>query len=147
MYPNACSSEQYEIEVGDILFSHINSPEHIAKTAIYIGKPSRLMHGINLLRLRCKSDAVNPLWLNQLLKHSSTRSHFRTRCKKAVNQASLNQQDIKTFACITPPLSIQQVFAHKVDAIAAKRPTLESAALEFDSLFSSLQHRAFRGEL
>ena len=40
-----------KLEVGDILFSHINSPIHVGKTAVYNGAEP-LYHGINLLRLR-----------------------------------------------------------------------------------------------
>lgn len=43
--------ENFQLAPGDILFSHINSVDHIAKTALYSGTPTRLIHGINLLRL------------------------------------------------------------------------------------------------
>ncbi|MGC2547091.1 MAG: hypothetical protein WA426_14680, partial [Silvibacterium sp.] len=37
------------LQPGDILFSHINSVEHIGKCAVYKGVPNHLVHGMNLL--------------------------------------------------------------------------------------------------
>ena len=44
------SSEKYRLQVGDILFSNINSVEYIGNTA-FIDKDYDLYHGMNLLRL------------------------------------------------------------------------------------------------
>lgn len=145
--PSKGLKERYQLQVGDILFSHINSPEHIAKTAIYQGDPSLMIHGINLLRLRCSSNEVDAHWLLHLLKQRSVRAYFRTRCKKAVNQASLNQQDIKSLICIVPPLELQAIFSERVEAANIHRLLHEKSAIELDKLFQSLQQRAFRGEL
>jgi type I restriction enzyme, S subunit len=139
--------DQYRLKPGDILFSHINSPAHIAKTALYCGKPEILIHGINLLRLRADDARVHPVWFLHLLKHPATRAHFQTRCKKAVNQASLNQTDIKPFATILPPLKLQKEFASAVSAIERIKSTQVLSLAKLDTLFVSLQQRAFRGEL
>lgn len=54
---------------------------------------------------------------------------------------------LKTLPIPLPPLSLQQVFARRVEGVEAMRaPHVESLAL-LDRLFASLQHRAFRGEL
>jgi type I restriction enzyme S subunit len=137
----------HRLQVGDILFSHINSPEHIAKTAIYMGEPEILIHGINLLRMRVDRKLVDPIWMTHFLKAPTTRSHFRTRCKKAVNQASLNQTDIKTFDAYLPPLPLQQKFTAIVESIERQKTTQRAHLAELDALFAALQHRAFRGEL
>jgi type I restriction enzyme, S subunit len=145
--PNPALLERYRLEVDDILFSHINSPEHIAKTAIYSGVPSPMIHGVNLLRLQCNREVVNPRWFVQLLKHPAIRTYFRTRCKKAVNQASLNQQDIKSLSCIIPPLALQNTFNERLTSISNLQKIYQAAVEESEELFCSLQSRAFRGEL
>ena len=137
----------HRLQSGDILFSHINSPDHIAKTAIYMGEPEILIHGINLLRMCVDRNFVDPIWMTQFLKTPTTRSHFRTRCKKAVNQASLNQTDIKTFDAYLPPLPLQQKFAAIVESIERQKATQRAHLAELDALFAALQHRAFRVEL
>jgi type I restriction enzyme S subunit len=145
--PDDSLNESFQLHPGDILFSHINSVDHIGKTAIYSGNPTPLIHGINLLRLSPKRDSVDPLWLLHLLKHDAVRMHFRTRCKRAVNQASLNQQDIKSLSIYLPPISLQHEFARRVTTLEALKAKHRTALAELDTLFASLQHRAFRGEL
>jgi type I restriction enzyme S subunit len=54
---------------------------------------------------------------------------------------------VEQFRVLVPPLELQQEFSECVEHIEAlKKPMLQSAA-QLDSLFGSLQHRAFRGEL
>jgi len=145
--PDESLIENFQLEPGDILFSHINSVEHIGKTALYSGTPTPLIHGINLLRLRPNVEFVDPVWLLHLLKHDFVRTHFRTRCKRAVNQASLNQPDIKSVRTFLPPLSLQHAFARRVAALQSLECAHRASLAAQDSLFASLQQRAFQGEL
>src|SRR5206468_5777899 len=45
------TEKRYKLRYGDILFSHINSLEHVGKTAIYKDIPPILIHGMNLIRI------------------------------------------------------------------------------------------------
>src|SRR5438067_1758837 len=63
--PTPRERQKYQLQSGDILFSHINSPEHIGKTALFrSNKP--LIHGINLLLLRVNREACHPEYLNSI---------------------------------------------------------------------------------
>lgn len=145
--PDPALLEDFRLEIGDILFSHINSIAHIGKTALYTGAPELLIHGINLLRIRPKREAVEPTWFLHLLKHDVVRTHFRTRCKPAVNQASLNQSDIQALQMFLPPLSLQREFARVLQAAHKLGEVQRTSLSALDESFDSLQHRAFRGEL
>jgi type I restriction enzyme S subunit len=145
--PNPALLAEFRLEVGDILFSHINSIAHIGKTALYAGLPELLIHGINLLRVRPNREAVEPVWLLHILKHDVVRTHFRTRCKPAVNQASLNQSDIKCLQIFLPPLPLQRNFVRTVQAVDTLGEVQRAGLSAIDQCFASLQHRAFRGEL
>lgn len=101
---------KYALRSGDILFSHINSPEHIGKTAIFRSKRT-LIHGVNLLVLRPDIRKCHPEYLNYYLMSFEARALFRTRCKKAVNQASLNQEDVSSLPVPLPPLPVQKRIA------------------------------------
>jgi type I restriction enzyme S subunit len=101
---------KYQLRSGDILFSHINSPAHIGKTAIF-RSDQVLIHGVNLLLLRLDLERCYPEYLNYYLKSFEVRAWFRARCKKAVNQASLNQSDIKLVEAPLPPLPEQKRIA------------------------------------
>lgn len=106
--PTEEQTDKYKLLDGDILFSHINSPTHIGKTAIYYDSLGTIIHGINLLLLRPNKKIVFPKYLDYYLKSSKVRTYFEARCKKSVNQASLNQKDIKGLEVIIPPLEEQE---------------------------------------
>jgi len=106
--------EKYSLQKGDILFSHINSPEHIGKTALFVLNQV-LVQGINLLLLRAKSDKCDSAYLTYYLKSSGVRALFRARCKKAVNQASLNHGDITSLQVPLPSLPEQRRIAAMLD--------------------------------
>ncbi len=91
------------LETGDILFSHINSVEHIAKTAIYEGDPLLLIHGMNLLLFKPNKEKCFPSYFLHYLKWERTRNQFRSMAKQAVNQASINQTQIQSFNVVLPP--------------------------------------------
>ncbi|MEU0638151.1 restriction endonuclease subunit S [Streptomyces albidoflavus] len=48
---------------------------------------------------------------------------------------------------VDPPLSLKEEFSRKAEAALVLRAAQRSHAMELDSLFDSVQHRAFRGEL
>ena len=84
---------KYLINKGDILFSHINSPPHVGKTALF-NSDDELYHGVNLLLMRPKSS-ISPIFLEYFLKYLYQCDYWKKECKQSVNQASVNQQDIK----------------------------------------------------
>ena len=113
-YINGISHQQlseYRLKDGDILLSHINSVEHIGKTAIYRGVPEILLHGMNLLLLRLDSRKANTFFYIQYFKYNVVRDRIRSLAKKAVNQASINQNELSNLLLPVPPLSEQQKIA------------------------------------
>ena len=101
----------YRLIEGDILFSHINSLEHIGKTAIYEGEPELLLHGMNLLLLRSDKSKIEPSYLVYSLKFYRAKELFKSMAKRAVNQASINQTELKRIKIPLPPLPEQQKIA------------------------------------
>lgn len=108
---------KYSLRNGDILFSHINSIKHIAKTAIYEGNPPLLIHGMNLLLLRPNREKVYPRFLLNLLKFERTRNKFRSLAKKAINQASINQKEVGSVKIPLPPLIEQRKIARIISSV------------------------------
>lgn len=109
--------KDFKLEVGDILFSHINSFEHVGKTSIYKGKPSFLIHGMNLLLLRAKKSICSPFFLIFLLKSEEIRGKIRNLSGQAVNQVSVNTFDLYNLKLPLPPLPEQQKIAEILETI------------------------------
>jgi len=145
--------KECKLEVGDILFSHINSIEHIAKAAIYLGKPEFLIHGMNLLLLRPNKEFVDPIFLLFYLKYEETRNRFRSWAKKAVNQASINQSELSAFLIPLPPFVEQQKIAsilssvdediQKTDEIIQKAQELKKGLMQ-QLLTKGIGHTKFK---
>ena len=116
------NSESYKLQVGDILFSNINSVEYIGNTA-FVDKDYDLYHGMNLLRLIPNSKIVVTFYLYLLLNTRKMLNRFKTICNKAVSQASINQTDLGKTIIVLPSLenqikicNIYEVLFSKIEA-------------------------------
>ena len=138
---------KWRMEPGDILFSHINSESHIGKTAIYRGHPDPLIHGMNLLLLRPDAKRTRHEYLFAMLNTDSVRTAYRQKCKRAVNQASLNQKDISTLRVAVPPLDAQDRFCRLAENLLMQIEAQRKAADKIERLFENLLHSAFAGDL
>ena len=74
------------------------------------------------------------------------REHFR-RLQRGVRQKNLNLAMIRAISIPLPPLSRQTRFASIVESIEQQKARLKAHLAELDTLFASLQSRAFNGEL
>ncbi len=81
--------DDYILQDGDILMSHINSEKHLGKTAIYKKqKDEKIIHGMNLLCLRPDKDVVLPEYAFYFLSSVTFLRQIPNITKKSVNQAS-----------------------------------------------------------
>ena len=96
------------MQAGDILFSHINSEPHLAKTAIFPECETPVVHGINLLRLRPRGEFIEPLFALYILKSDYFVQKARSLAQRAVNQASINVSSLRRITIPLPPLEAQR---------------------------------------
>ena len=99
---------------GDILFSHINSYEHLAKTALF-DEDAKVVHGANLLRLRPDQTKIVPGYASYVFKSDIFRDNARRYAQRAVNQASINSTSIKGLEIPLPPIEIQREIVAEID--------------------------------
>lgn len=132
------SAGDFLLEAGDILFSHINSLEHLGKAAIYTGYPEKLVHGMNLLNLRPDQSKVDCRYLLRALRAPGTKAKLLRIANKSVNQASIAAGNLKKIEIPLPPLPEQRRIAailDKADALRAKR---REAIAKLDQLLQSV---------
>lgn len=137
----------YGLRPGEIVINRVNSREYLGKSALIPPLSEPVVFESNMMRLGVDQGRIDPVFLIQLLQTQHIRAHILKSAKDAVNQSSINQQDVKSIPLIVPPLLQQELFARRVtlsDALAARQ---RACLTEMDALFASLQHRAFRGEL
>jgi type I restriction enzyme, S subunit len=126
------------MEPGDILFSHINSVEHIGKCAVYRGTPEKLVHGMNLLCLRCDTAKLLPEFAKYLIRGPEFRTRLSNFINKAVNQASVSIGNLKTIPVSVPPLAEQRRIAEVLDRAEALRAKRRAAITQLDTLTQSI---------
>ena len=126
------------LQEGDILFSHINSVEHIGKCAVYRGVPAQLVHGMNLLCFRPDPTQVTPEFAKYLIRSTSFRNRLSNFVNKAVNQASVSIGNLRTIPVRIPPLEEQRRIAAILDQAEALRTQRRTALALLDSLTQSL---------
>lgn len=133
---SAC--RRWLLQPGDILFSHINSVEHIGKCAVYSGEPEKLVHGMNLLCLRCDTERLVPEFGKYVIGSGPFRARLSNFINKAVNQASVSVSNLKTIEVQIPPIDEQRRIAAILDRVEALRAQRRQALARLDGLTQSL---------
>jgi type I restriction enzyme S subunit len=137
--------DRYLARPGDILFNRTNSPELVGKTAIFRDSRSMAYAGY-LIRLRVNQDNV-PEYLAAFLNSAYAKRVLRGMCKSIIGMANINATEVQTIRIAQPPLSVQRTFAHRLAGVGRLRSAHRASLSQLDTLFASLQDRAFRGEL
>ena len=138
-------SDKHLVEVGDVLFNRTNSKELVGKTAVYDG-PSTMAYAGYLVRARPK-DAASAHYISGFLNSSYGKATLRGMCKSIVGMANINAKEFSAIEIAIPPIAVQRDFASRVKAVRDYRRRLEAHQGVLDTLFGSLQERAFAGEL
>lgn len=138
-------------EAGDIVLSHINSIEHVGKTALIEEYYLPLIHGMNLLRIRLKKELINPKYFALYTQGYDFKSEVVDRVNRAVNQVSLNQKRLNEITIPIPPLAEQERIVNRIESLfdkVDKAVCLVAEAREgFEKRRAAILERAFSGEL
>lgn len=137
---NSVGYEDFRMQKGDILYSHINSLSQIGKVAYYNGK-KEIYHGMNLLLLRA-NQCLNKQYLYYMLLTTYMRHMAQVIAKPAVNQASISTRDLKKIKIPVPPLPEQQKIAEVLStwdkAIEKQSQLIEKLELRKKGLMQKL---------
>lgn len=136
---------------GDIALSHINSAEHVGKTALINANMLPLVHGMNLLRLRFYRECCMPLFFQYFSQSFQYKDEILSRINMAVNQVSINQKQISCLEIPLPPLPEQQRIVDRIESLFAKldeaKQKAQDALDSFETRKAAILHKAFTGEL
>ena len=147
--PRLVPRPELEIAPGDLLFVRKNTHDLVAAVAYVHRVRPRLMLSDLIFRLRLKSGVeVEPTFLWQLLIQPRQRQIIqRFAGGSAGSMPNISKAKLKTLKLIKPPLDLQQRFATIVHSVKQQKTHQRAHLAELDTLFASLQSRAFRGDL
>ena len=127
--------EDYVLQDGDILMSHINSVKHMGKSAIYEKNiDESIIHGMNLLCLRPKVNIVIPDFLYSYFQMDFFYEQVLSITKKAVNQASMTIKDLGNLTVIVPDIESQMIYVDFVRQSNKSKFALQEAIKDLDAL-------------
>jgi type I restriction enzyme, S subunit len=140
---------ELEVKVGDLLFVRKNTYELVAASVLVRSTMPKLLLPDLIFRLRLNSDApINSCFLHKLLINPSKRREIQKLASGAASSMpNISKAKLYSVLIEVPPLSLQQEFAQRIEAIEHQKSQHRESLAQLDKLFASLQHRAFRGEL
>lgn len=139
--------EEFALKEGDVLINRVNSRNYVGKTALVGALQEPVVFESNMMRLRLETQRVRERFFAEFMQTQDARRQLAPMVKDAINQSSINQQDVKMIEVPMPPIEVQDAFVCTIDDLESQRTALESSTRLADVLFTSLQSRAFRGEL
>lgn len=139
--------ELYALREGEIVINRVNSREYLGKSAVVPALSETTVFESNMMRFDVDRETLEPGFLIEYLQTSLVRAHVNRSAKDAVNQSSINQRDVKAIPVVVPPLAEQRLFVQRASSADRLMAQHDASVATLNTLFASLQHRAFRGEL
>jgi type I restriction enzyme S subunit len=135
---------QYSIESGDIVMTRKGT---VGNCSVYPSDfPLGIMHS-DLLRLRVDREKCDPLFLSHQLHYSRAVAGQLALISGGAVMPGINVTKLKSLEVLIPGIVLQREFANRVSAVEKLKATQRASLAELDTLFASIQHRAFSGEL
>ena len=141
---------RYALAAGDLVINRVNSMTHLGKC---IAIPSNLEGALfesNMMRLGLR-DGVSPQFVASYLGSAIGRSRLIERAKWAVNQASINQQDVCRTLVPLPPadeqLEIDRLLEEHMAALADQGAAITKLLALSGAQRQNILRAAFSGQL
>lgn len=137
--------EKYTVKRGDILFNRTNSADLVGKTAVWNFDEPFAFAGY-LVRGRTK-EGVSPYYISGYLNSAHGKAVLRNMAKNIVGMANINAKELQRIKILDVPSNEQEAYERRISAVQKLKAERQTEAGVFDSLFASLQSRAFNGTL
>jgi type I restriction enzyme S subunit len=137
--------ESFSLRPGDLLFNTRNSKELVGKVCVYTGSDGWLFNN-NLMRIRFK-EGIEATVVATQFQFQRVQRELEQRKSGTTSVFAVYWKSLKTLPILIPPLDLQHRFATIVESIESHKTHLRAHLTELDTLFDSLQSRAFNGEL
>lgn len=134
---------KYQLHEDDIVVNRVNSRPFLGKSAIIPALLEPLVFESNMMRFSVKKDLVLPTYVIAALQTDEVRRQLLSRAKDAINQSSINQDDVRSVRLKLPPLEVQRRFASRITEIQGILAQTETAVATANLLGASLMAHLF----
>ena len=108
----------------------------LGRVSLYDGEDDQANLSGNLCFIRLKKGVVHKFILYILISNDF-RDYIRRTTVGGIDKRALNVKQIGSFPIILPPLSLQQSFASKIEAIEQQKALIQQSITEVETLFNS----------
>lgn len=131
-----------KIDAGDVLYTCVGSYGY---TAVVDGK-NEFVFQRHIAHIKPDKSLVQPQYLVWGLEAPKIRQQA-DKLATGIAQKTVTLKALKSIEIPIPPFEMQIDFSDRISVIENQKKSLESDLKQLDSLFTSLQHRAFTGQL
>lgn len=136
---NIDSYKNHILDNEDLIMSHINSRQFLGRTVIYLKKGNEaIIHGMNVLRIITKKDVLNPFYAYYYFKTPHFRKAIDNIRTDAINQSSINTNNIKDIKIHIPDLPTQEKVVGILRGIDKKIEENEDMNAELEAMAKQL---------
>lgn len=142
-------TESHFVRAGDLLFSRANTTDLVGATAYVFTTPPNLLLPDKIWRFVWRSrDEIDPFFVWFMFQHPKFRYEIGKRATgTSGSMKNISQEKVFSMRAIMPPVAAQRRFGLTARSVANTLTLQQESATKLDTLFSSLQHRAFQGDL
>jgi len=147
--PDYIPPRSHVVQKGDLLFSRANTADLIGATALVDEVPENIVLPDKLWRFVWHTPRnANPSFVRFLFQHPKFRHEIGKRATgTSGSMKNISQEKVLGITCALPPMELQEKFAHRVTSVEKLKATQQASLAKLDTLFASLQYKAFEGGL
>lgn len=134
---------KFRLQPRDLVINRVNSPEYLGKSTIIPALTEETVFESNMMRLTVDESRALPEYVIELLQTTHAKNHFLANAKHAINQSSVNQQDVKSLTVPMPPLSNQHYFVDMVEHVRSVQAQQFAATTKAQATFDALLAGSF----
>lgn len=135
--------EKYSLFNDSIVINRVNSREYLGKCALIEDLEETTVFESNMMNFMVDKTKVLPRFIVDQLCTYYVKGQILTLCKDAVNQSSINQQDVKSIEIRVPPIKLQNKYLDMVFKSRKLAETAEKHLMEAQLMFSSTSLKMF----
>lgn len=128
---------KYSLHYEDFLFNTRNSFELVGKSCVYNIKSDEIMvFNNNIMRIEFNKN-IHTRYIAFLFQDRFIKEQLNSIKKGTTSVWAIYYKDLENTIILVPPISLQQQFAEKVEAIEKQKTLLKQSIEEAETLFNS----------
>ena len=109
----------------------------LGRVSLYEGEDDKANLSGNLCFARLKKDAAIHKFILYILISNQFRNYIRRTTVGGIDKRALNVRQISSFPIISPPLSLQRLFAQRIEQIEREKSEVQKSIQDLETLLAS----------